>query len=410
MVEPTTFLSFHDLTYHPPVSLRDGRRVDRRKIDLRGFQVLVAQALADYREVAAHVPHGARPCVAGHVCGKRDTHAGHFAYLFQVAVHLVLHPLVLHALRAVLPRNDGQQVRAAYGEVRVFVDDGLHGRLPAHGDGLARLRAAVAQLAVPHVGLLKVGHVYERHALQVEAKHEHIAREGERRASGQAQCAYGAYRACRHGALGGLGKAREHVAEDGPVGRKPAFHGLAVERAQGAQVARRGVAPNPAPPHPRLVLAHRLGVERVDGHVLAATERGEAGQGRAVGLGRAVPAYERFLSGHGPYEAEEGLAGRQQPESLGHVVGRVVGLRQLPLGHDGPEPPHVAPQLRGQEPQLRLPRRRPHIAYGRRLPTPLRWRDAIAGLHCPCHAAVYYLEIQRAFPAFHCGRPELQSD
>ena len=409
MVEPTTFLSFHDLTYHPPVSLRDGRRVDRRKIDLRGFQVLVAQALADYREVAAHVPHGARPCVAGHVCGKRDTHAGHFAYLFQVAVHLVLHPLVLHALRAVLPRNDGQQVRAAYGEVRVFVDDGLHGLLPSYGKRLACLLAVVLQQAVPYVGLPKVGHVDERHAMEVKAEHEHVAREGERRTAVEGEPPYRPDRLKGHGALGRSGKAGEHVAEDVPVGRKTHFNRLAVKRTQRAQIARRRIALKPAPLHPRLVHVDVIGAEGVEGEVLAAAELGEAGQRVAVSLGRAEPPYPHLTLHHAAYEAEPRNAPGPAPVSSDDVVGVVFGTGGFLLPDYRLKQHRVPPHPRRHKLKPRPPFKGSADMYGRGSLVPLARTYVVIGANRAHHPLVNHLEEQRAFIPLGCRRPEFQS-
>ena len=90
------------------------------------------------------------------------------------------------------------------------------------------------QQSVTYVLLLKVGHVDERDALQVNAQHEHVAREGEGRASVEAEPPYVAYRVERYCALWGLGEACEYVAEDVVVGGKAHVGGLAVERAQGA--------------------------------------------------------------------------------------------------------------------------------------------------------------------------------
>ena len=351
--------------YHAPVGHRHGRRVYGREVYLRGLEALVAEAPAHNGEVVAHVAHGAGPRVTRHIRGQRHVQAGHLSYFLQVAVHVVLHALVLPALRAVLPCDYGQQIWAAGGKAGVAVHHVLHGPFPSHRQCLPGLLARVLQQAVPYVGLLQVGHVYERHALQVDAEHEHVPGEGKGRAFAKGEPPYGAYGVNGDGALGRLGEAREHVAEDASVGRKPHVHGLAVERAQGAQVARRGVALHAAAFQPGLIPAHSLRVEVFRHDVFAAAEPGEAGQCVAVSLGRSVPACLRF---HGRHAADEGepRGARRQAPVLGHdVFSAVLHPRQLLFADYRGYTPGLAAHPRRGKAQRGLPCGASHDAYRR---------------------------------------------
>ena len=312
---------------HFPVGFHHSLRVDGGEIDLRGLQTLVPQPLADDGQADSHVPHRAGPAVPPDVCRERDLQSHHFADFLQLAVHPVFHPFVLPAFRAVLPGDDGQQVRASFRQVGVGVHDFLHGGFPADGDALPGLPAAVLQQSVPDVVLSQVCHVHERDALEVDAQHEHVPGEGKGGAFGQGQPPDSPYGVQRQGPFGGGGKAGEHVVEDVPVGGESLFRRLAVEGAQGAQVAGRGVALHAPSFQPCLIPVHQFRVQCVDGDVLPVPEAGEARQGVEVGLGGPCPAHAELFRDHAVDEAEPGLAGREPPERRGDVVRRVFHQR-----------------------------------------------------------------------------------
>ena len=140
-----------------------------------GLQVFVAQPLTDDGQAGAHVTHRAGPGMAARICRQGCTQSGHRADFLQVVVHLMLHPLVLPPFRAVRLCDDGQKVRAVFRQVGVVVHDVLHGRLPADGQLLPGLLAAVVQLPVSDVVFLQVGKVHERDALQINATNDGLS-------------------------------------------------------------------------------------------------------------------------------------------------------------------------------------------------------------------------------------------
>ena len=293
--------------------------------------------------------------MAADVGRERHLQSHHFADFLQVAVHVVLHLLVLPPFRPVGTGDDGQQVGAVGGQVGIGVHDVLHGRFPAHGQGLSGFLAAVLQQAVPQVGLLYVGHVDERHALQVDAQHEHVAREGQCRARSQVEPLDGPDGTYGHGALGGPGEAGEDVAEDVFVGSQPHADCLAVERAQGAQVARRRVAFQSAAFQPGLVEADVLFAERVGHQVLAPAEEDEAVQRVAISLCGARPANPCLFVNHVAYEAKPCRAVRQPFICRHQVVRRIFQPGRFLFRHHVRQPLDVPLELRGPQLQLRLP-------------------------------------------------------
>ena len=283
----------------------------------------MSQAFADNGKADTHVSHRAGPAVSPGVSRERHLQPGHSPYRLQMVVHLMLHPLVLDAFRAVLFRDDGQQVRAVFGQVCVGVHDVLHDRFPADAQALSGLLAAVLQHTVLNITLFQVGQVHEGDTLQVDAQHEHIPCKGKDGVFRQAEPADGAYGFQGDGTFHSIGKAGEDVAENILVGGQSCLHRFPVQGAEGTQVAGRGVALHAPSFQPGFIAVHDLRVQHIDGHVLSVPETGETRQRVAVGPGSAFPSDTELAGNHAVYEAEPGLTGRKQAEGRGDVVGGV---------------------------------------------------------------------------------------
>ena len=157
---------------------------DRVEVDARGLFVVVAEGFADDRKGHIPVPGYGSPGVAGTIRGQRYGQAELLPDFLQMPVYLLHLAFVLGTFRAVLPRNEGQEV--ACGLFRgVPVYDGLHLLFPSDREGLSRFPAAVGQCAVRHVRPFQLGHVHERHLTGEETEHEVVAGESCLRQAGQ---------------------------------------------------------------------------------------------------------------------------------------------------------------------------------------------------------------------------------
>ena len=202
--------------------------------------------------------------MAHDIHGERNGQAGHAPDGLQVAVDT-------HELVAVLPApciarlaDEGEQIGRVGG---VPGDDGGHLGLHLDHQGLSRLLAPIDDVAVYHVALAQVGHVYETHAAGVETEEGHVA--------GKTECGTGLERQLpdapdvvyADGALGGLVYPGVDLAKGLVVGGQPLLYGGVVGRAQVAHIERGGVAEQSPPPEIGLVEADGVFVECFEGHI-----------------------------------------------------------------------------------------------------------------------------------------------
>lgn len=270
------------------VGLMDERTVQRGQVDERGLVVVVAKAFADDGQRDVQGPGGGGPGVAGHIGGERHGKAYQPAQLLQVAVDALLGLLELASVGAIgRPKDDGQQVGTAGTGGRIAVDQGLHLGGPLDANALVGLPTDVDQHAAAQVGLAQVGHVDKRHAASVEAEQEQVARTGLRRTGRQLQAAEGPHLLGRDGtvggpAVGGMDAGKRLSRGGNAFGQSPI-----VDRTEGAQVERNGVAAQAGIQQMGLIPLQQRRREGLERHVLALEEPTEAAHRAAIGLGRA---------------------------------------------------------------------------------------------------------------------------
>ena len=152
------------------------------------------------------------PGVAHYIRGERPRRAYHHGEMAQGVV-------VLAQTAAILPVERLSFASRQYREHIFGVGDRIafrylkHRRKDDHGNGLSRLAAGIADEAVPHLVLLEMGDVNERHPHGIEAEHEDVTGEGERRPFGQEQRADAAYLLLGDAPLGCPGPPSEHLVE-----------------------------------------------------------------------------------------------------------------------------------------------------------------------------------------------------
>ena len=127
----------------------DDGGVEAGEVDLGGGLAVVAHAFGNDRKRNAFGLGGGGPAVAGDVEGQRHCHAHHAGYAFQVVVDVVADVAVGASLVGADVADDGEQEIAFV--LGIFVEYRLHLCGPRNDKSLARLAAAVGDVAVSEV-------------------------------------------------------------------------------------------------------------------------------------------------------------------------------------------------------------------------------------------------------------------
>ena len=211
----------------------------------------MAHGLADDAHGDVSLFGSRSPRMARHIHGEGRGYAGKGANLLEVAVDAEHGVEILGALGAVFARDDGQEILRGRGTVGV--DDGLHGAFPSDGELLARLLAAVDDVAVAQVFFAEIGDVDKRHAAHIEREEKDVAGEGERLVAGEIESLDAAYGGHADGTVRGLVDTRVDGGEGFTLGSDALGNGLVVDAAQDAHIKGCGVAAQAARAEPRLV-------------------------------------------------------------------------------------------------------------------------------------------------------------
>lgn len=246
------------------------------------------------------------------------------------------------------------------------------------------------------------------YATHVETEQEHIARQQQRGIGREVQAPDGLDIPERKGSFGGACHSGKHMAEHVPVFREPGLHSPAVQRAQRAQVAGRGIALQPTRHQPCLVAFHHVRLQRLGGDVLALPETGKTPQRVDISARRALTAHLALPLRLAPDKAEKRQGRRQPLQGTPQVIGRTVRLRPFHPDHDGGHP-FLFPLRHGADQAQPLPPlRRATDAHRRQFLTPFPGKDAIVRMQTPHRPPVGQLKVERSRLARYGRRPEFQ--